>query len=43
MWPMARARRWVGGLGEMDMRWISEVGVRWGRDEGGDGGGVFEV
>lgn len=33
---MARARRWVGDLREVEMRWISEVGVRWGRD-GGDG------
>ena len=35
---MARARRWVGGLAEMEMRWISEVGVRWGREGGVDGG-----
>ena len=50
---MARARRWVGRLCEMEMRCTSEVvGVRWGRDEGGGlgeegegegdvGGGVF--
>lgn len=31
---MARARRWVGVLRVVEMRWISEVGVRWGRDLG---------
>lgn len=34
-WPMARARRWVGVLEVVEMRWISEVGVRWGREGGG--------
>lgn len=34
---MARARRWVGVLLEMEMRCTSEVvGVRWGRDVGED-------
>jgi len=31
MWPMAVARRWVGGLEAMETMWIVEVGVRWGR------------
>ncbi len=38
-WPMARATRWVVGLVLVDMRWISEVGVRWGREGDGEGGG----
>ena len=42
-WPRARARRWVGGFGVVEMRWISEVGVRWGRLGGGEAGGVGEV
>lgn len=28
---MARAVRWVIALALVDMRWISDVGVRWGR------------
>lgn len=49
---MARARRWVVGLALVDMRWISEVGVRCGRVDGGgfvvgwgdeNGGGVLGV
>jgi len=36
---MAMARRWVGLLVLVEMRWISEVGVRWGRDVGAGGVG----
>lgn len=43
---MAMATRWVVALALVDMRWISDEGVRCGRDEGvgfaggvGDGGG----
>lgn len=38
MWPVATARRWVGGLGVMGIMWRVLVEVRWGRDFGGVGG-----
>ena len=49
-WPIATATRWVTDLALVDMRWISDEGVRWGREDGagfaggagdGGGGGVF--
>ena len=35
-WPMARATLWVMGLEEMEIWWMVELGVRWGR--GGESG-----
>jgi len=43
MCPIARAVRWVGALEVVEMRWISCVGVRWGREDGVEDKVVVEV
>jgi len=43
MCPIARAVRWVGALEVVETRWISWLGVRWGREDGVEDEVVVEV